>query len=145
MIEEEDNDEEVLKKGITLKSALKNIVIVLFILAGVLIIYLGFSPNQMLNWAIGFSLICIGTTFMQIQKHPPEPLRQTLTILICSLCGLTKVRNYEQGDFIFQKRDSCEKCNQSMEVKQIYTVKLKRPTETKKKKDGSELKKEVKK
>ncbi|MFX1339711.1 MAG: hypothetical protein ACFFDK_13955 [Promethearchaeota archaeon] len=133
MIDEEDDDEEILKKGITLKSVLKNLLVIFFILAGAMFIYFGFGPDQWSNLFIGFFLICIGTTIMQVQKQTPEPIRQTLTILVCGLCGLIKVRNYEQGDFVFQKIDTCNKCNKSMEIKQIYSVKLKRPTESKKK------------
>ncbi len=107
--------------------------------------YLGPSPDQMTNFIIGIMLICFGTTLMQIQKSTPEPLRQTLTILICSLCGLTKVRNFETGDFVFEKKDNCTKCNDSMEVKQIYSVKLKRPTEPSKKEKRKKQKSKTKK
>ncbi|MFW9820016.1 MAG: hypothetical protein ACFFE5_10435 [Candidatus Thorarchaeota archaeon] len=128
MIEEED-DEEVLKKGITLKSVLKNLVLILLIVVGVLFIYIDFGFDQLTSWSIGFMLICFGATLIQFQKSPAEPVRQTLTILICKLCGLTKVRNYEKGDFVFKKIDKCDKCKDSMEIKQIYSVKLKSPTE----------------
>jgi hypothetical protein len=128
MIEEED-DEDVLKKGITLKSVLKNLALILLIVVGVLFIYLDFGFNQLTSWSIGFMLICFGATLIQFQKSPAEPVRQTLTILICNLCGLTKVRNYAKGDFVFKKLDKCEKCEDLMEIKQIYSVKLKSPTE----------------
>lgn len=128
MIEEED-DEDILKKGITFKSVLKNALLILIIVIGALFIYLGVGPDQVTSWSIGFMLICFGATLMQFQKSPPEPIRQTLTILICKLCDLTKVRNYEKGDFVFKMRDTCEKCEDLMEIKQIYSVRLKRPTE----------------
>ncbi len=128
MIENED-DEDVLEKGITFKSVVKNLAIILLIMLGVLLIYFGNSENQTTNWLIGFMLICGGSALMQFQKQLADPLRQTLTILICNLCGGTKVRNFEKGDFVFQKRDKCAKCNDLMEIKQIYSVKLKKPTE----------------
>jgi hypothetical protein len=128
MIEEED-DEDVLKKGITLKSVLKNLLLILLIVIGVLFIYMDFGFDQLTSWSIGFMLICFGATLIQFQKSPPEPIRQTLTILICNLCGLTKVRNYQKGDFVFKKLDRCEKCEDLMEIKQIYSVRLKKPTE----------------
>jgi len=131
MIEEED-DEEILKKGITFKSVLKNILFIFLIILGALFIYLNLGPDQISSWSIGFILICFGATLIQVQKSPPEPIRQTLTILICNLCGITKVRNYEKGDFVFKKRDKCNKCDDLMEIKQIYSVRLKRPTESKK-------------
>ncbi len=128
MIEEED-DEDILKKGVSFKSVLKNILLILLIILGVLLIYFNFGLDQITSWSIGFMLICFGATLIQMQKSPPEPIRQTLTILICKLCGLTKVRNYEKGDFVFKRKDKCEKCEDSMEIKQVYSVKLKRPTE----------------
>ena len=138
MIEEED-DEEILKKGISFKSVLKNLFIILLIVLGAMVIYLGGGEDPMANWMLGFLLICSGTTLMQIQKNPGEPIRQTLTILICSMCGITKVRNFEKGDFIFNKSvsDKCTKCQDIMEIKQIYSVKLKQPTEKDKKENAS--------
>jgi len=131
MIEEED-DEDILKKGITFKSVLKNLLSIFLIILGALFIYIGILPDEVSGWTIGFMLICVGATLIQMQKSPTEPIRQTLTILICNLCGLTKVRNYEKGDYVFQKLDKCSKCNDRMEVKQIYSVRLKKPTESSK-------------
>ncbi|NVM36724.1 MAG: hypothetical protein HWN81_14100 [Candidatus Lokiarchaeota archaeon] len=135
MIEEED-DEDVLKKGITFKSALKNILLILLIVIGAMFIYLGIGPDPISSWTIGFMLICFGATLIQFQKSPPEPIRQTLTILICKLCGLTKVRNYEKGDFVFKRIDKCEKCEDLMDIKDIYSVRLKSPTEKKKEQES---------
>ena len=128
MIEEED-DEEILKKKTTLKSILKNLLLVLLIILGALFIYLGLGPDQISSWSIGFMLICVGSTLIQVQKNPSEPIRQTLTILTCKSCGLTKVRNYDKGDFVFKKKDKCDKCDDFMEIKQIYSVRLKKATE----------------
>ena len=128
MIEEED-DEDVLNKKITFKSVLKNIVLILLIVIGAMFIYLGIGPDPVSSWTIGFMLICFGATLIQFQKSTPEPIRQTLTILICKLCNLTKVRNYEKGDFVFKRLDKCDKCEDLMEIKDIYSVRLKSPTE----------------
>lgn len=130
MIEEED-DEEILKKGVTFKSFLKNLVLISLIIIGGLFIYLGIG-DQVMSWSIGFVFICLGATLIQVQKPPAEPIRQTLTILKCEDCDLTKVRNYEKRDFIFKKVDKCEKCQGLMEIKQIYSVRLKKPTESNK-------------
>ena len=141
MIEEED-DEEVLKKKITFKSVLKNILLILLIVIGFMFIYLGIGPDPISSWTIGFMLLCFGATLIQFQKSTPEPIRQTLTILICKLCGLTKVRNYEKGDFVFKRLGKCDKCEDLMEIKDIYSVRLKSPTEKEKEK-GQESKKET--
>ncbi|MFW9772537.1 MAG: hypothetical protein ACFFEO_10310, partial [Candidatus Thorarchaeota archaeon] len=110
MIDDEDEEEEVLKKGISLKSVLKNLLLVVLIIVGALFIYLGSGANQITNFFIGFSFICLGSTLIQIQKRPSEPIRQTLSILKCKLCGVTKVRNYQRGDFVFKKVDTCNDC-----------------------------------
>jgi hypothetical protein len=128
MIDEED-DEEILKKGITFKSVLKNIALILLIVVGAILITVDIGLDTLTSWSVGFMLICFGATLIQFQKSPAEPIRQTLTILICKICGLTKVRNYEKGDFVFKTLDKCEKCEDVMEIKQIYSVRLKSPTE----------------
>ncbi len=143
MIEEED-DEEILKKGFSLKSALRHIFVIFLIILGALFMYLGLGPDQWSNIFIGFMLICFGTTVMQIQKQTPDPLRQTLTILKCSQCDLTKVRNFEQGDFVFNMIDKCDKCNNLMEIRQIYSVKLKQTEPKKKKVEKPKLEPEIK-
>ncbi|MHA2039680.1 MAG: hypothetical protein ACW98X_24955 [Promethearchaeota archaeon] len=131
MIDEED-DEEILKKGITFKSVLKNLISILFIILGAVFIYSG-TGDQITSWSVGFMMICFGATLIQWQKSQVEPVRQTLTILICSLCGITKVRNYERGDFVYRQMGTCGECDKPMEIKQIYSVRLKKPTEPNKK------------
>jgi hypothetical protein len=137
MIEPDEDDEEILNKGISSKTLLKTIFVVLLVILGALFIYIGIFPDPVTNFMIGFTLICFGTTIIQLPKQPSEPIRQTLTILTCALCGITKVRNYEQGDFVFKKTEPCSQCNDSMQVKQIYSVKLKKPTESSKNQDNS--------
>lgn len=124
MIDEED-DEDILKKKRSLKKILKNLVLMGLIGIGVLFMYIG-GPDPTLNMVIGFTFICLGTTIIQMKKGSSEPVRQTLTILKCKSCGAIKVRNYESGDFIFKSAGICEKCNESMEINQIYSVKLKK-------------------
>ena len=137
MIEEED-DEDILKKRVTLKSILKNLVLISLIVIGGLFISLKIG-GEVMSWSIGFMLICLGATLIQVHKQTPEPIRQTLSILKCEVCELTKVRNYEKRDFIFKKVDKCDKCQGLMEITQIYSVRLKKPTESNK---NAETKKE---
>ena len=143
MIEEED-DEDILKKGITFKSALKNILLLLLIVVGAMFMYLDLGPDSVSSWTIGFMLICFGATLIQFHKSPPEPIRQTLTILICKLCGFTKVRNYEKGDFVFKRLEKCDKCEDLMEINDIYSVRLKSPTEKTKESESKKESLEVK-
>ncbi|MHA1479070.1 MAG: hypothetical protein ACTSPU_12815 [Promethearchaeota archaeon] len=124
MIDEED-DEDILNKKRSLKKILKNLVLMGLIGIGVLFMNIG-GPDPTLNMVIGFTFICLGITIIQMKKGSSEPVRQTLTILKCKSCGAIKVRNYESGDFIFKSAGICEKCNESMEINQIYSVKLKK-------------------
>ena len=134
MIEEED-DEDILNKKASLKSILKNLLFIALIVIGALFIYIGILPDQITNFIIGFSLICIGATLIQVQKRPQEPIRQTLTILKCNQCETIKVRNYQPGDYVFKITVACDQCAGSMAIHQIYSVKLKKPSVEVKKAD----------
>ena len=128
MIDDED-DNAILEKGVSTKSVLKNIMIIGMILMGAYLIYSGNTPETSQNVFIGFMLICFGATLMQVQKPDPEPFRQTLSILSCTLCGLVRVRNYSDGDFVYKTtKDHCTECDKTMEIQSIYSVRLKRPT-----------------
>lgn len=138
MIEEED-DEDILNKKVSLKKILKNLLFIALIIIGALFIYIGITPDQITNFIIGFSLICLGSSLIQLQRRAKEPIRQTLSILKCNKCDLIKVRNYQPGDFVFKRSGSCDKCNEPMEIHQIYSVKLKKPTAEVKKADVIKL------
>ena len=134
MIDDED-DEDILKKKLTWKSILKNLFVIVAIIFGAFLIYSGSTPQTSYNTYIGFMLICTASMLVQVQKPPPEPIRQTLSILACRICGLVKVRNYQDGDYVFRETGTCSQCNKSMEITQIYSVRLKRPTEETKKEE----------
>ena len=140
MIDDEDED-EILKKGVSLKKVLKNLLLILLIIVGALFIYLASGTNQVTNWIIGFSFICLGSTLIQIKKRQSEPIMQTLSILKCNVCGITKVRNYQHGDYVFREVETCNDCKESMLIDQIYRVKLKKPTVAKKEEELKNLKK----
>ena len=136
MIDDED-DEEILKKKVSLKNILKNILLVVLIIVGALFIYLG-GQDQITNFFIGFTLICLGSSLIQMQKQEVEPTRQTLTILKCQKCDLTNVRNYEAGDFVFKEAGPCTACGGLMKIIQIYSVKLKKKSKRKQVKEIKE-------
>ena len=135
MIDEED-DEEILTKRVSLKTILKTLFVILLIFLGALIIYIGIFPgDQVLNFIIGFMLICVGTTIIQYQTEPTEPEKQTLTIQTCIKCNSTIVRDYKQGDFVYKKLENCNKCGNLMQITQIYSVKFKKQISKKKKQE----------
>lgn len=133
MIDDED-DEEILKKGVSLKKVLKNILLIALIIIGALFIYLG-GEDQVSNFFIGFTFICLGSSLIQMQKQEPEPTRQTLSILKCEKCDVTKVRNYQEGDYVFKEIDPCTSCDDLMKIMQIYSVKLKKQSKRKEEKE----------
>ena len=143
MIDEED-DEEVLKKKWSLKTILKNLVLIGLIVIGIAFMIIG-GPDPTMNLIIGFTFICLGVSIIQMKKPPKDPVRQTLTILKCNNCGSIEVKNYEQGDFVFKSKGVCTKCAGSLEVIQIYSVKLKKAKDKGKKleKDKETLKQTV--
>jgi hypothetical protein len=127
MIEEEE-DEDVLEKDISWKKIVKHIVVVALLILGVVIIYAGIGPDQITNFFMGFTLVCVATTILQFPQKDEDPYKQTLSILKCSKCDLTQVRHYEDGDFVYKIDGQCEKCDGNMIISKIYSVKLKRPT-----------------
>ena len=137
MIDEED-DEEILKKGVSLKKVLKNLLLISLIIIGALFIYLG-GEDQVSNFFIGFTFICLGSSLIQMQKQEPEPKRQTLTILKCEKCEVTKVRNYQEGDYVFKLVEPCNSCDDTMKIFQIYSVKLKQKSKKKQKQEIKEV------
>ncbi|MFX1237783.1 MAG: hypothetical protein ACFFAS_03340 [Promethearchaeota archaeon] len=138
MIDDED-DEAILNKKTSPKMVLKTLFVILLVVIGAFIIYIGIFPeNQVLNFGLGFIVICLGTSIIQMPSEPPEPVRQTLTILICERCSAKKVRDYKDGDFVYKKMDECNKCGVAMSIKQIYSVKLKQSPEKKSKEKQDE-------
>lgn len=127
MIEEEE-DEDVLERDISWKKVLKHIVVVALLILGVVIIYGGIGPDQITNFFMGFTLVCIATSILQFPQKEEEPLKQTLTILKCNKCDLTQVRHYEDGDYVYKINGSCDECAGTMYISKIYSVKLKKPT-----------------
>ncbi|TXT57251.1 MAG: hypothetical protein BAJALOKI2v1_500004 [Promethearchaeota archaeon] len=127
---EEESDEDILEKDRSWKKILKHVVVIFLMILGALFLVVGIGPDIVSNYFIGFMLICFATTLLQIQKEPPEPIKQTLTILECIKCEGKKVRNYKSGDYVYKNtEESCPKCDGPMKIKEIYSVKLKSPTE----------------
>ncbi|MBN1800588.1 MAG: hypothetical protein JW891_03730 [Candidatus Lokiarchaeota archaeon] len=126
MIDEEE-DEEILNKKTSGKSILKTLFVLALVVLGAVIIYVGVFPeNQYLNFALGFIVICIGTSIVQMPSKTPEPVKQTLSIINCESCGATTVRDYQNGDFVYKDQGKCNKCSRLMSIKQIYSVRLKK-------------------
>lgn len=130
MIEEEDEEEE-LKKGVSWKKIVKNLVVISLLIFGVLIMYGGIDlglESTYTNFIIGIVCVCFASFILQYRKEPEEPFRQTLTVLNCNNCESTEVRHYKEGDFVYQELEDCSQCQGKMTVTKIYSVKLKKET-----------------
>ena len=67
MIEPDEDDEEILTKGISSKTVLKTIFVVLLVILGAMFIYIGIFPDTMTNFMIGFTLI--GVAMLSSQDY----------------------------------------------------------------------------
>jgi len=122
----EEEDEDFLNKKKSKKSIIKSILIFILIIIGVIILVLGNVFGVTYLFWVGVSIMCIASFFLNVKKRPKEPLTQTLCVLRCDLCDYTKVQDYEEGDFVFKVAGKCSKCDGSMKINDIYTVKIKK-------------------
>ncbi len=124
MIEEEDED--FLNKKRSIKSILKSILLFFLIITGVIILAVGNVLGLTYLFWIGIIIVCMGSVFLNVRRKPKEPLLQTLCILRCEICDFTKVQDYIEGDFVFKIHGKCSKCDGSMKINDIYSIKLKK-------------------
>jgi len=134
--DEEDEYKEFLTKNRKKQflNVVKGIVIVILFVLSYFLIQLGFSGGEqgMSYTTLGFLLICMLSSLMSIQPVKKKPQRQTLTILGCTdqKCRSRKVRDYQEGDYIFKEEGKCSFCNGILRVEEIYSVKLKNAKNT---------------
>ncbi len=82
------------------------------------------DPTMGYYLLIGFIGLAL-STYMLLQTRrrmrrftlKTPPITTTIT---CSKCGFKNVRDFERGDFIFKKLDSCSKCEGTMTISAIY-------------------------
>ena len=91
------------------------------------------SENAAGSMFFGIILMCLTTTLMVPQEKTEKPVRQTLTISKCEKCGLTKVKDYEEGDYVLKITEKCNKCDVSLKIVEVYSVKLKEKDKSKEK------------
>jgi len=129
--EDEDEYAEYLTKNRKkqVKAALKGIVIVVLFVLSYYLIQLGFAGgDQGTSYTmLGFVLLCILSSLMAITPAKKKAKRQTLTILGCTdpKCLGKRVRDYQDGDFIYKEEGKCSVCNGAQRIEEIYSVKLK--------------------
>lgn len=127
MIEEEKSPEEILKRKITWKSVLKNI-ITFIMLFGAFILITYFSSAETLGSTgmfLGITLLCIASSLMVPMDEDKKDLKHTLTMMKCEKCSKTIIKDFQEGDYVFKSADNCPQCNVPMKIQEIYQVKLK--------------------
>jgi len=137
MIQEEEEDiEDILKHKISWMGILKGSIVGLFTVTAYIIIT--YFPL----WSIlGIVLILLSVLLMLPQLPDRDSLRQTKSVLNCENkeCGTRKVRDYEDGDFVFKTGGICPKCNSNFKITEIYSIKLKPEKQQKKEKKKKNL------
>lgn len=135
--EEEENIEDILKSIYPWKGFLKGFIVVLFMVTAYITIT--FFPS----WSIlGVVLLILSALFMIPELPDQEKKRQTLSVLKCENieCGTQKVKDYEDGDFVFKIGGICPKCNNNYKIIEIYSKKLDKKSEQEKKEKKRNIK-----
>ncbi len=132
-----DEDEDEYKQYLTKDrkkqalNALKGVVIVVLFVLSYYLIQLGFAGGEqgMSYTTLGFFLICMLSALMSRAPPKKKVQRQTLTVLGCTdpKCRGKKVRDYQDGDYVYKEEGKCAMCDAILRVEEIYSVKLKKP------------------
>jgi len=122
----EEEDEDFLNKKRSSKSILKSILTFILIIIGVILLAYGNASGLTYLFWIGIFIMCVGSAFLNVRRKPKEPKLQTLCILRCELCNFTKVQDFKEGDYVFKIDGKCSKCDGSMKINDIYSIKLKK-------------------
>ncbi|MHA1340006.1 MAG: TFIIB-type zinc ribbon-containing protein [Promethearchaeota archaeon] len=128
MIEKDELDiKERLKNKISWKSLLRNLVGIILVILSFIILSIGrTNPDiQGQTYFLGIILMCIATSLIIEESKEKKIVKQTLTSLECPNCGAKIVRDYENGDYVFNKSGKCGKCGSDLIITKIHSVKLK--------------------
>ena len=137
MIDEEEEDfEKILKRKISWKKLLKGTLGLIF-LGGAFFLIEFSRSEEGINYTyflLGITLMCMASTLMVPIPKKTKDLRHTVSILKCEKCGIERVRDYQDGDFVFKITSvNCETCNKPFKIQQVYSLKLKTKVKKKKK------------
>ena len=141
----EDDHEDALKKVLKFKiSWLKilRVILILFI-AGTIIYFIvaGGFPSDIFVYVLLFVCI-VGAAVLIAIDDEDEDNKLTLSVLKCRNCSDQKIQRFADGDFVFQLKGKCSKCDGDLQIIEIYSVKLKEEMEEKNAETESEPKTE---
>ena len=127
MIDFDEHDvEQLVTQKITWNSALKiGITFIIVIIGFILITFSRGAENAGGLLFFGITTICLVSSIMVSEGKKTKQIRQTLTIMKCEGCGLRRVKDFENGDYIFNDVGECSKCNGTIKIIEIYSIKIK--------------------
>jgi len=104
------------------------ILIILGIIVGIAasyLMYLGISESNFIWLFIGFILLSFVTSLINIGVRAPPPLGHkyaTVSIIKCSKCDYTEIRDFKMGDYVFKEIGECKNCSGRLYIKTIYST-----------------------
>jgi hypothetical protein len=129
MIDDEEEDvEKLLKRRISWKALLKGIVGFL-LLGGAFVLITISQTSEGINttyFLLGIMLMCLSSSVLVPIPTKKTELRHTISILKCESCGIERVRDYQDGDYVYKDTDlSCPNCEGRYKIHSVYSLKLK--------------------
>ncbi len=129
MIDEEEEDvEKILKRKISWKKVLKGILGFILLGGGFVLIQLSQASGSInpTYFILAIFLICMSSSVLvQIPKKTKE-VRHTISVLQCQKCGVERVNDYKDGDYVFKDTGiSCPNCDSTFKILKVYSLKLK--------------------
>ncbi|WXG43228.1 MAG: hypothetical protein WED04_04130 [Promethearchaeati archaeon SRVP18_Atabeyarchaeia-1] len=87
-------------------------------------LYAGIETGDYIAFILGFFLFSLFFSFLSAARSPPRqtPIFRTVTVLKCSKCEYTEVRDFLKGDYVYKNVGKCKDCDGEMFVRSIYTV-----------------------
>lgn len=113
-------------KGKEKTSRIVAIIIAICIAVGAgYLMYLGITLNNFFYIIMGFFLFSFVTTLFNIGVRTVPPLMKpinTMTVIKCSKCEYSEIREFRKGDYIFKDLGKCRDCEGNAYIKSIYTI-----------------------
>ena len=123
--EEFNEDEEYIPKRlkISAKSVLKGIGTGAVIVLGLYFLNQGLGNTG--AFALGFILLCVGSTLINLPRRKRKKVKQVFSIFKCSVpdCGVKELHEFKEGDYVFKQVGPCFKCDEGfLYIDQIFAV-----------------------
>jgi hypothetical protein len=126
--EEEDqfnDDEEYVPKRskISAKSVVRGIGTGVVIVLGLILLNEGVGNTGL--FALGFILLCAGSTLINLPRRKRKKIKQVFSIFKCAApnCGVKELHEFKEGDYVFKKIGPCFNCDEGfLYIDQIFAV-----------------------